>query len=88
MRSSPTRGASSRMRRRICRTNAVDGRSGEFQERLRVYAREGEPCPRCGEVVHRIVQAVPHVLLTVPDTRSALTHAAPAIVDRLSVSVP
>lgn len=36
---------------------AVNGRSGRFQERLRVYAREGEPCPRCGATVHRIVQA-------------------------------
>ena len=36
---------------------AVDGRSGAFQERLRVYAREGEACPRCGEEVRRLVQA-------------------------------
>lgn len=36
---------------------AVNGRSGEFQERLRVYGREGEPCPRCGEPIQRIVQA-------------------------------
>ena len=40
------------------------------------------------DAYHRIVQAVPHARLTVPDTRSALTVAAPAIVDRLSVSVP
>ncbi|MFW6079938.1 MAG: bifunctional DNA-formamidopyrimidine glycosylase/DNA-(apurinic or apyrimidinic site) lyase [Gemmatimonadota bacterium] len=36
---------------------AVNGRSGEFQERLRVYAREGEPCARCGASIRRIVQA-------------------------------
>ena len=36
---------------------AVDGRSGRFQERLRVYARDGEACPRCGQAVRRIVQA-------------------------------
>lgn len=36
---------------------AVNGRSGRFQERLSVYAREDRPCPRCGEGVRRIVQA-------------------------------
>jgi len=36
---------------------AVNGRSGRFQERLRVYGREGEPCRRCGTAVERIVQA-------------------------------
>lgn len=36
---------------------AVDGRSGRFQERLRVYGREGRPCRRCGEEVRRLVQA-------------------------------
>lgn len=36
---------------------AVDGRSGAFQERLRVYARDGEACPRCGGAVRRVVQA-------------------------------
>lgn len=36
---------------------AVNGRSGAFQERLRVYARAAEPCPRCGADVERIVQA-------------------------------
>lgn len=36
---------------------AVNGRSGAFQERLRVYARSGEPCPRCGDAVERIVLA-------------------------------
>jgi formamidopyrimidine-DNA glycosylase len=28
------------------------GEVGEFQERLAVYGREGEPCRRCG---HRVV---------------------------------
>jgi len=36
---------------------AVNGRSGRFQSRLRVYGREGESCRRCGETVVRIVQA-------------------------------
>lgn len=36
---------------------AVNGRSGRFQERLRVYDREGRPCPRCGSPIERIVQA-------------------------------
>ncbi len=35
----------------------LDGRAGGFQVRLRVYGRAGEPCPRCGEEVRRIVQA-------------------------------
>ncbi len=36
---------------------AVNGRSGRFQDSLRVYGREGEPCRRCGAEVRRIVQA-------------------------------
>ena len=36
---------------------AVNGRSGRFQERLRVYDREGDPCPRCGRPIRRLVQA-------------------------------
>lgn len=35
----------------------VNGQSGRFQERLRVYARETEPCPRCGAAIARIVQS-------------------------------
>lgn len=35
----------------------LDGRTGDFQGRLRVYGREDEPCPRCGEAVRRVVQA-------------------------------
>jgi formamidopyrimidine-DNA glycosylase len=30
---------------------AGDGRPGYFQQRLKVYGREGEPCPRCGEAI-------------------------------------
>ena len=30
---------------------AGDGRPGYFQQRLRVYGREGEPCPRCGRAI-------------------------------------
>jgi formamidopyrimidine-DNA glycosylase len=36
---------------------AVNGRSGRFQERLRAYGREGEPCRRCGTPIERFVQA-------------------------------
>jgi formamidopyrimidine-DNA glycosylase len=31
-----------------------DGLEGLFQNRLRVYGREGEPCPRCGTVIKRL----------------------------------
>jgi formamidopyrimidine-DNA glycosylase len=34
-----------------------EGRSGYFQVSLSVYDRQGEPCPRCGRAVRRIVQA-------------------------------
>lgn len=34
-----------------------DGDAGRFQRSLSVYGREGEPCPRCGGRVRRIVQA-------------------------------
>ena len=34
-----------------------DGNAGEFQVGLAVYGREGEPCPRCGARVARIVQS-------------------------------
>ena len=34
----------------------VDGRSGSFQRRLRVYGRADAPCPRCGTSVVRAVQ--------------------------------
>ncbi len=33
------------------------GRPGEYQEKLKVYGREGEPCPRCGTPIERIVVA-------------------------------
>src|ERR1043165_788495 len=33
---------------------APDG-DGEMQERLQVYQRTGEPCPRCGRPIRRIV---------------------------------
>lgn len=32
------------------------GEKGRFNERIRVYAREGEPCPRCGKSILKIVQ--------------------------------
>jgi formamidopyrimidine-DNA glycosylase len=34
-----------------------EGNAGYFQVSLAVYGREGEPCPRCGEPIRRIVQA-------------------------------
>ena len=33
-----------------------DGGSGQHQQRLQVYGREGAPCPRCGRALVRIVQ--------------------------------
>jgi formamidopyrimidine-DNA glycosylase len=33
------------------------GRSGEFQVSLNAYGRQGEPCPRCGHLIRRLVQA-------------------------------
>jgi formamidopyrimidine-DNA glycosylase len=35
----------------------ADGASGANQHTLAVYGREGEPCPRCGAPVRRLVQA-------------------------------
>ena len=35
----------------------ADGLSGDYQNYLRVYDREGEPCPRCGMPIERIVVA-------------------------------
>jgi formamidopyrimidine-DNA glycosylase len=35
----------------------VDGGTGRFQDRLRVYDREALPCSRCGAAIERIVQA-------------------------------
>jgi formamidopyrimidine-DNA glycosylase len=32
----------------------AEGLEGLFQNRLQVYGREGEPCPRCGAVIKRI----------------------------------
>ncbi|MBZ0089367.1 MAG: DNA-formamidopyrimidine glycosylase, partial [Thermoanaerobaculia bacterium] len=34
-----------------------DGNAGYFQVALAVYGRAGEPCPRCGTTVRRLVQA-------------------------------
>lgn len=36
---------------------AVNGRSGSFQDLLRVYAKEGTACPRCRSEIRRIVQS-------------------------------
>lgn len=35
----------------------ADGREGAFQDRLRVYDREGAPCKRCGAKIRRILAA-------------------------------
>jgi formamidopyrimidine-DNA glycosylase len=35
----------------------ADGAPGGYQNRLRVYDREGEPCPRCKEIIERVVLA-------------------------------
>jgi formamidopyrimidine-DNA glycosylase len=32
-----------------------DGSDGEYQRERKVYAREGEPCPRCGSRIERVV---------------------------------
>ena len=47
------------MRRALAEAATVPGRYAreEGVERLRVYGREGEPCPRCGVRIRRIVQA-------------------------------
>jgi formamidopyrimidine-DNA glycosylase len=34
-----------------------EGNEGTFQVSLAVYGREGEPCPRCGATVRRLVQS-------------------------------
>ncbi|QDU54344.1 Fpg/Nei family DNA glycosylase [Aeoliella mucimassa] len=36
--------------------NALN-KDGSYQNMHRVYARQGTPCPRCGQVIERIVQA-------------------------------
>ncbi|WP_394214219.1 bifunctional DNA-formamidopyrimidine glycosylase/DNA-(apurinic or apyrimidinic site) lyase [Brachybacterium vulturis] len=33
----------------------VDGRSGYFARSLNAYGREGEPCPRCGRLLRRVI---------------------------------
>jgi formamidopyrimidine-DNA glycosylase len=35
----------------------TEGRRGDFQDRHRVYGREGLPCPTCGTPVKRVVIA-------------------------------
>jgi formamidopyrimidine-DNA glycosylase len=34
-----------------------EGRSGYFQTSLAAYGRAGEPCPRCGRLIRRLVQS-------------------------------
>ncbi|MDN5900513.1 MAG: DNA-formamidopyrimidine glycosylase, partial [Brachybacterium sp.] len=33
----------------------VDGRSGYFARSLAAYGREGQPCPRCGRLLRRVI---------------------------------
>ena len=33
----------------------IEGRPGNFEPRLRVYGREGKPCPRCSMLIRRVV---------------------------------
>jgi formamidopyrimidine-DNA glycosylase len=33
----------------------VEGRAGMYQDRLRVFGRQGSTCPRCGEAIEKIV---------------------------------
>ncbi len=33
----------------------VDGARGSFQDRFLVHRREGEPCPRCGTTIRKLV---------------------------------
>jgi formamidopyrimidine-DNA glycosylase len=35
----------------------TDGAAGHFQQRFHVYDREGDPCPRCGAPIERLVQS-------------------------------
>jgi formamidopyrimidine-DNA glycosylase len=35
----------------------VDGARGSFQDRFLIHRRAGEPCPRCGRTVRKIVAA-------------------------------
>jgi len=35
----------------------VNGESGYFERSLAVYGQEGEPCPRCGREIRRIIFA-------------------------------
>jgi formamidopyrimidine-DNA glycosylase len=35
----------------------VDGARGSFQDRFLIHLRAGEPCPRCGRPVRKIVAA-------------------------------
>jgi formamidopyrimidine-DNA glycosylase len=35
----------------------IEGRPGNFHQRLRVYQKTGNPCPRCGATIRRIIIA-------------------------------
>ena len=40
-----------------CGYRKADGTKGTAQQSLQVYGRAGEPCPRCGQPIVRIVVA-------------------------------
>ena len=42
---------------RYHRPRGLFGKEGEFVAELAVFQREGEPCPRCGKAIKRIVQS-------------------------------
>ena len=61
----------------------LDGARGSFQDRFLVHRRAGEPCPRCGSVVRKIVVAgrgtyVCERCQRVPRARGRVRSAAPS----------
>lgn len=58
----------------------AEGWPGSYGERLRVYRRAGEPCPRCGEAIERIVVGGrgTHLCPRCQDATTPSKHAAPA----------
>jgi formamidopyrimidine-DNA glycosylase len=68
---------------------APDG-DGEMQERLQVYQRTGEPCPRCGRPVRRVVVGgrATHFCSWCQRLRSADRAGAAAILRSISAHPP
>ncbi len=56
----------------------LDERPGTYGSELRVYDREGEPCPRCGSAIRRIVQGGRSTFYCAAcQTRTAAARKAP-----------